>query len=310
MLNAAPVRALEFQTWVSGVGNDNSDCFRATPCRTFGWAINHTYAGGTIVCPDGGNFEDLSITKAITIDCTGTYGGVHTNIPISAIKINAFATDTVIRRGLSIDGHGLAGIGVEVVSVGTLRIEHCKISRFNIESAAGVFFSIPSGFASDLAISDSVIAQNGNPTAGGGILTSAGGTATGRIARVKVDNNSLGVRIQHAGTGRMSLSMRDSTASGNKAVGVTLKSIGAPVVASLDNVTATLNGTGLLADGATTRMLITRLTAVSNNVGISTANNGVIVSYGDNHINNNISVNGAGCGRAGGSAPRREGCRS
>jgi hypothetical protein len=49
---------------------------------------------------------------------------------------------------------------------------------------------------------------------------------------------------------------------------------------------------GVLADGAETRMLITRPTAVANNVGLSTTNSGVIVSYGDNHINNNISVNG------------------
>ena len=53
-----------------------------------------------------------------------------------------------------------------------------------------------------------------------------------------------------------------------------------------------MNGTGLVADGGATRMLITRVTAIANTVGLNTPNNGVIVSYMDNHINGNISVNG------------------
>jgi hypothetical protein len=297
LLNAAPLQAQFFDTWVSGVGNDSNSCLREAPCQRFTRAVALTLPGGSIHCVDPGIFTGgVTITKSITIDCTGTFAGVSTFG--NGIVINALATDTVILRGLDFIGSGGGSIGVNVVSVGTLRIEHCKISRFNALDAVGVLFAIPSGFGSDLAISDSVISNNGIAgTTGGGIVTSAAGTATGRIAldRVKVDNNSAGVRIvsNSGGTGQMSLSMRDSTASGNKAVGVTLLSTGATVVAALDNVAATLNGTGVLADGAATRLLITRVTTVANNVGISTANSGVIVSYGDNHINNNISVNGA-----------------
>ena len=86
--------------------------------------------------------------------------------------------------------------------------------------------------------------------------------------------------------------MRDSTATGNSQNGIFVQALGAFIVAALDNVTATTNATGLQADGATTRVLITRLTAIANFVGLSTPNSGVVVSYGDNHINNNISVNG------------------
>jgi hypothetical protein len=87
--------------------------------------------------------------------------------------------------------------------------------------------------------------------------------------------------------------MRDSTAAGNNNNGIQVIAAGGPVVTTLDNVATTTNSTGLLVDGAATRVLITRLTATSNFVGMSTVNSGVIVSYGDNHINNNISVNGA-----------------
>src|SRR5207302_2059460 len=94
-------------------------------------------------------------------------------------------------------------------------------------------------------------------------------------------------------TGRISLSMRDSTAAGNSINGIYVLAQGAPVVATLDNVTVTTNARGLLVDGAATRVLITRLTATSNFFGMNTINSGVIVSYGDNHINNNINANGA-----------------
>ena len=86
--------------------------------------------------------------------------------------------------------------------------------------------------------------------------------------------------------------MSDSTAAGNTNNGIQILSQGAPIVAALDNVNATTNSTGLLVDGAATRVLITRLTAIANFIGMSLINGGVVVSYGDNHINNNISANG------------------
>ena len=39
-------------------------------------------------------------------------------------------------------------------------------------------------------------------------------------------------------------------------------------------------------------MLVTRLTAIANFIGMSPVNSGVVLSYGDNHISNNISTNG------------------
>src|SRR5262249_26702241 len=114
------------------------------------------------------------------------------------------------------------------------------------------------------------------------------------LNNVKLNNNrnGLSVQSQSGSTSRISLSMRDSTAAGNGTNGIQVVALGARVVVALDNVTTTNNATGLLADGAETRVLITRLTAISNNVGVNTINSGVVVSYGDNHINGNISANG------------------
>jgi hypothetical protein len=87
--------------------------------------------------------------------------------------------------------------------------------------------------------------------------------------------------------------MRDSTTTGNSQSGIQIGSQDAFVVAALDNVTTTANSSGLGVFGAATRVLITRLTAIANFIGLQTGSGGVVVSYGDNHINNNINANGA-----------------
>src|SRR5262249_49279187 len=105
--------------------------------------------------------------------------------------------------------------------------------------------------------------------------------------------NGLVVVTKSGSTGQISLSMSDSTAAGNSQSGVFIQAQGGPVTAALDNVRTTTNSTGLLVDGAATRGLITRLTAIANFIGMNIVNSGVVVSYGDNHINNNISMNGS-----------------
>jgi hypothetical protein len=289
VLNALPAYAQNNRSFVSGAGLDTNACTRSAPCLTFAQALTQTNAGGLINCLDPGGFGGLTIDKAITIDCTGTFAGVLVNMG-NGITVNAGASDVVRLRGLSIEGVGVgANVGVAAFQVGALRIEQCKIFGF---VSHGVAFPVPTGLGSELYVSDSVISENGN-----GIIIDASGTATVRVSlsNVKLDNNRNGlfVRSNAGSTGLISLSLRDSTAAGNSNNGIQVIALGGPVVTTLDNVTATTNSTGLLVDGAATRVLITRLTATSNFIGMSTVNSGVIVSYGDNHINNNISVNGA-----------------
>jgi hypothetical protein len=294
-LNALPAHAQNTRSWVSGAGSDANACTRSAPCLTFARALTQTNAGGLINCLDTGGFGLLTIDKAITIDCTGTFAAVPAPSG-NGILINAGVSDVVRLRGLSIEGAGTLTDGISVVQVGALLVEQCKISGF---AGQGINFGVPSGVGSELYVSDSVISENGSSIIiiRGGILVAPSGTATVRasLSNVKLDNNFSGLIVRSIGpsTGQISLSMRDSTAAGNSTNGIQIISQGAPVVVALDNVTATTNSTGLLVDGAANRVLITRLTATSNLIGMSTVNSGVIVSYGDNHINNNISVNGA-----------------
>src|SRR6188508_379392 len=73
---AAPAQAQATRTWVSGVGDDANPCSRTAPCKTFAGAISKTAAAGEINCLDPGGFGAVTITKSISIDCTGTFGSV------------------------------------------------------------------------------------------------------------------------------------------------------------------------------------------------------------------------------------------
>src|SRR6188768_2107753 len=73
---ATPAFGQATRTWVSGVGDDVNPCSRTAPCKTFAGAISKTAPGGVINCLDPGGFGGVTITKSITIDCTGTLGGV------------------------------------------------------------------------------------------------------------------------------------------------------------------------------------------------------------------------------------------
>src|SRR6266481_4591492 len=87
------------RTWVSGVGDDANPCSRTAPCKTFSGAISKTAPGGEIDCLDPGGFGALTITKAMTIDCTGTLGSVLV-AGTNGINVNG-ANITVNLRNLS-----------------------------------------------------------------------------------------------------------------------------------------------------------------------------------------------------------------
>src|SRR3954462_7893671 len=64
------------RTWVSGVGDDVNPCSRTAPCKTFAGAISKTAVGGEINILDPGGYGAVTITKAITINGTGSLGSI------------------------------------------------------------------------------------------------------------------------------------------------------------------------------------------------------------------------------------------
>jgi hypothetical protein len=97
---------------VSGTGDDGAACSRTAPCKTFVAAIAVTETNGEINCLDPGGYGSLTITKSITIDCTGTLGSILSS-GTNGITINLSTTPdplkSVVLRGLSINGAGGGG---------------------------------------------------------------------------------------------------------------------------------------------------------------------------------------------------------
>src|SRR3954463_7082626 len=93
------------RTWVSGVGDDANPCSRTAPCKTFAGAISKTAVKGEINCLDPGGFGGVTITKALTIKCHYTGGGVRVS-GTNAIAVNAPSTDGAPLRGLDTTGLG------------------------------------------------------------------------------------------------------------------------------------------------------------------------------------------------------------
>jgi hypothetical protein len=117
------------RTWVSGVGDDANPCSRTAPCKTFAGAISKTAASGEIDCLDPGGFGALTITKAITLDCDGTFGSVLVS-GTNGIVVAAGSTDVVALRGIFIDGIGSGINGISFISGQALTLERVTIFGF------------------------------------------------------------------------------------------------------------------------------------------------------------------------------------
>src|ERR671933_482120 len=117
------------RTWVSGVGDDANPCSRTAPCKTFAGAISKTAPKGEINCLDPGGFGGVTITKALTIKCQYTEGGVLVS-GTNAIVVNAAATDKVTLRGLDINGLGTGLNGVRILSAKQVNIFDDEIYGF------------------------------------------------------------------------------------------------------------------------------------------------------------------------------------
>jgi hypothetical protein len=272
---AAPAHAQATRTWVSGVGDDTNACSRTLPCKTFIGAIGKTATNGTINCLDPGGFAAVTITKAITIDCTGVIAGILVS-GTNGIVIDAPGA-VVHLRGLRIDGITTGLAGVLALDVQSLFIEDCVITQFNSASVGiGISFRPTSGL---LFVRDTVIDNNGaGQTIGGGILIGQGSGGFS-LVNVKITNNVTGIAV----TGHAAGELRNSVVAASFADAI-LATNGSLLV---DNSSIINNvGAGVHAGGGAVRIGNSVITG--NGTGVTGPS---ITSYKDNKIDNN-GVNG------------------
>jgi hypothetical protein len=276
---SAPAHAQATRTFVSGVGNDADPCSRTAPCKTFAGAISKTFINGEIDCLDPGGYGTLTITKSITIDCSGTLGsvlasgtnGFNINIPVSAND----PFRTVRLRGLTINGTGPSGTigtrtglkGVSITQAATVIIEDSVISDF---SQQGVSDARTAG--GKLLIRNSVLRDNTLA----GIVAAGAATNNVSIENVHSINNGFGIATA---TGNK-VSIVRSVFAGNTTAGIEAD-VGGQV--GVDSTVVTGNTTGLQNAGT---MSVSNSEVSFNTTGAS----GAFTSFGNNRIFGNTGA--------------------
>ncbi|HXM71474.1 MAG TPA: hypothetical protein VN970_10090 [Thermoanaerobaculia bacterium] len=271
VLASTPAYAQATRTWVSGVGDDANPCSRTAPCKTFAGSISKTAVGGEINVLDPGGFGAVTITKAITISSQGFEAGVLVSGTNGIVVAVPNATDTVILRGLDIEGLGTGLSGVLVNTGGDVTVENSTINNFTTN---GITFT-PTVAGSQLHVSNTIVRNCGTlPNSGQGINIAPSSTASAVLDRVRLDHNIAGLKINTAGG---SASVTESVAANNVFAGFSAGVSGA--VLNLELSTSTHNATGVsCAAGSTVRlgnMSITDNTAATGGTCSSFKNNDI-----------------------------------
>ncbi len=288
---AAPASAQATRTWVSGVGDDANPCSRTAPCKTFAGAISKTAAGGEINCLDPGGFGGVTITKSISIICQYTEGGVLTaGAGVSAIVVNAAATDTVFLSGLDLHGSISSTNGIRILAAASVHIENSRIRAFNATDGLGVRIT-PSG-ATQVTIADTTIANNGTGSTGGGILIQPGAAGSARVTlrNVRVQNNANNqLRVDTTGSTGPGVSVfveNSHFLGGTNGISVNVPTSNAQLMIT-DSLIALATGTGITATGGAAVLRVSDTSITANATGVTAAGGAIINTYGNNRNDGN-----------------------
>ena len=274
LVAATPAHALSNRAWVSGHGTDAAGCGAPTsPCRSFQYVHDNIIAaGGEIDVLDPAGYGTITITKALSIvnDGVGTAGVQQPTTEGNAITINAGASDTVVLRGLEIEGLGVAQIGVWLQQAGSLSIANCVVRHF---TGRGMYINPQSG-VTNVLIENSTASDN----SGEGIILRTDGSATMNsvVRRTTVAHNGNGgIVVLNTGSGASNATVVDSIAFNNLAESLA-------------------GGFEAVLNGATLRLQ--RSVAAHNNYGVVVQSGGIVESFGDNDLRGNVSgpVGGTG----------------
>ena len=305
-LHAAPAEAqLASVFFVSGLGTDQPNCGVVSPCRSLQYAHDKSANGGNIQCVDSTWFLSVTITKSITIDCTG-HNSVVIPFPLLAdfaVTVDiAPANAVVVLRGLDIYGGFNSGTGVHFKRGSQLHIENSRITGFaNSGVGTGIYFT-PSD-AAKLHVTDSTISVNGNAATGAGIIVKPTGSGSARVAltRVNVANNTFGIAADGTGsTGGINMTIADSMVSGNLQDGIIAVTPGggAAIGVMVKNSESANNNIGIRSIGPNVTVRVDGSSVIGNGTGLSFSGGGALLSFGNNSVVAN-STNGAFSGPVG-----------
>jgi len=283
---ASPALALANRVFVSArSGNNANSCDNInTPCQTFAGAVLQLNAGGEAIVLDSGGYGPVTVTKSLTIEAPpGVLAFIH---PPSgdAITINAGASDTVILRGLTLNG-GTSN-GINAITVGQLFVEHCTITGF---VGFGIIFGASGG---TLFMRDDDVRK---------CSTAVMVVSNGAAARAVIRDSSF---AQNAGSGVWAgegsiVVVTDSVAAGND-LGFRAESftVGGVADMTLERVKAVFNRIGLwaFADIGPATLRFAYCTITQNNGGVAALATVVGSSPGTSIVAGNTSDLGGSLG--------------
>ena len=257
------------RTWVSGVGDDANPCSRTAPCKTFAGAISKTAAGGEINCLDPGGFGGVTITKALTIKCHYTEGGVLVS-GTNAIVVNAPTADTVTLRGLDVNGIGTGAttslVGIKVLSASKVNIFDSEVYRFK----AGIG-NVPTAASANTKVTIKNTHIHDNAI---GVITAGGNTTITRAVSVIRDSD---VQANNCGivTGGGTNASTPDSGLGN--CGTIANPVGVdPAQSFVFNTGIQHNGTGVFTRGSGNTTDLAYSEIVRNDMGLDTVESGII----------------------------------
>ena len=267
------------RTWVSGVGDDFNPCSRLAPCKTFTGAATKTAAGGEINILDPGGFGSLLITKSLTVKGHGATAGIAAG-GLNGVVINAAPTDKVTLKGLDINGVTLSGpplseTGVKVLSAKRVKLKNLDVFKFR----AGVAV-LPTSPNTRVVMTGSEIDDNGVGVIAAPAVGGDGARVT--LRNNEITDNACGITAtSHGANG----AVPDATANCG-AAGYT--GFRRPVSVSAFRNLISDNGNGVFARGLLTTTEFGANDIIGNGLaGFRAVNQGVIRSYGDNHLSGN-----------------------
>jgi len=236
---------------------------------------------------DPGGYGAVTIIKSITIDGGGNLASILA-AGTNGVNINAGINDVVVLRGLWIDGAGTGRYGVNIQKARTVHIEDTTIQRFRAAApnpGQGIHVALSAVEDSparntEVFVSNSVIHNNLDA----GIYATAPATVPVTVSVVdsRLLNNGSGADIRS----NASLTIRESTVTGNTAAGIQVQPDTGLSDVNADRTLLAFNGTGVQS-GGNARAATVRLSnsTVANNVtGIAKQNPAVVLTAGNNRI--------------------------
>jgi hypothetical protein len=272
------------RTWVSGVGDDVNPCSRTAPCKTFAGAISKTASPGIINCLDPGGFGAVTITKSITIDCTGTLGSALSSGVQGVVVNTGLTTDKVVLRSIDINGAGttLGTNGVNIIQAGSVTIDKCNIANY---SGVGVKTSNSTNAINVFITNTNIINVN---TQGVQALSTGTGTSSFFIDNSRITGAINGVDV--AGSGNYA-SVSNSVIEKNTGAGFQVEQTGS--TGALESTTLIGNATAVQAGvaGNTPTIRISRCIITQNTNAVG--GTGTTKCFSNNVVDGNTGASNA-----------------